>query len=178
MVLSQLAVATLLLSGLHATITTGPVCPRRVRITSPLLASQIFAVVSSLAVASLVPSGLQVTLQTLRACPISVSTVSLTTKCCADTFRLVERTKKRNRRTTRMMIPRKFYSSTNNEWLVVSPIREAFSQAVICIHLCVLTLANPQEDRYAKDQTASDNQCSQPTKGVRGDAFSWIILLW
>src|SRR3990172_5812516 len=64
-VLSALAEASRLPSGLYATLRTSALCPLKVRSSSPLFASHTLTVSSSLAEASRLPSGLQATLLTL-----------------------------------------------------------------------------------------------------------------
>src|SRR5262249_40231995 len=56
MVSSQLPAARVRLSGLKATVKTGPACPRKVAFSSPLLTSQTLAVSSRLPDARSVPS--------------------------------------------------------------------------------------------------------------------------
>ena len=59
MVLSLLPLASLLPSGLNATLQTGPVCSSSVAISSPETPSHKRTVLSELALVSLLPSGLK-----------------------------------------------------------------------------------------------------------------------
>src|SRR6185369_4074649 len=71
-VLSKLALAMRLPSGLNTTQVTPSAWPRRERSSVPLEASQTFTVLSELALAIRLPSGLNTTLVTNTPCPLSV----------------------------------------------------------------------------------------------------------
>ena len=67
--LSSEALASVLPSGLKATLLTVPRCPFKVRSSAPESVSQSRTVLSSEALASVLPSGLKATLQTVLWCP-------------------------------------------------------------------------------------------------------------
>ena len=68
---SELPLASVLPSGLNATLLTALVCPVSVCLCSPVTASHRRIVLSSLPLASVRPSGLNDTLLTHRVCPVS-----------------------------------------------------------------------------------------------------------
>ena len=70
--LSSLPLASVIPSGLKATLLTGAVCPVRIAHCSPVAAFQRRIVLSALPLASVRPSGLKATLQTTDVCPASV----------------------------------------------------------------------------------------------------------